>query len=481
MVAALPPSACVAPQLQLYLYANGDVGPCCRNRVYGNVGRTSLRDIWTGVRRRRLVERLGEQDYSLGCQMCEVEHQLEGRAASYSSMFDHWAGELGLDPEDTWPTRMEFELSNTCNLQCVQCSGDLSSSIRSRREHRSPLPKAYGEAFFDELPEFLAHLRQASFVGGEPFLSSEHHRVWSLIAECSPDLPCVVVTNATQWNERVESVLDRLRVQPFLSIDGASKAVYESIRVGADFDSVMRNVERFRQYCAARAVPLTIVFCVMPDNIHELPEMLLFAEERGIHLTTSIVRDPADRSVAHLPVAQVEAILAELLSRSPEMESLVLNRATWLTEIDRVRGWVGAGQAHETSVRWIDRHHKILMFSRRSPVQVDVSAARAAAGEMCGDGVVHEVRIGPDERARDCSESLAAALGLPLEQLEGQTLSVIQSVVRRYEVIEESDAVYRALFELDDRRGSLVMYPRRDDAGRCDEVVALWSFGPVLR
>ena len=54
-----------------------------------------------------------------------------------------------------WPKHIEFALSNTCNLQCVQCSGELSSAIRAQREHRPPLRSPYGDAFFDEIQEFL--------------------------------------------------------------------------------------------------------------------------------------------------------------------------------------------------------------------------------------------------------------------------------------------------------------------------------------
>ena len=44
-----------------------------------------------------------------------------------------------------WPERLELALSNACNLQCVMCNGELSSSIRIHREHRTALPTVAGE------------------------------------------------------------------------------------------------------------------------------------------------------------------------------------------------------------------------------------------------------------------------------------------------------------------------------------------------
>ena len=35
-------------------------------------------------------------------------------------------------PIGEWPTMLELELSNLCNLECVMCNGELSSKIRPR-------------------------------------------------------------------------------------------------------------------------------------------------------------------------------------------------------------------------------------------------------------------------------------------------------------------------------------------------------------
>src|SRR4051794_38914681 len=124
-----PYSACYAPSVQLYFDPSGDVRACCRNtrHTLGNVGRERLRDIWAGERRLALVDRLAVDDWSLGCQGCATEVDQEGRAGSYPASFDARAGHLTNEAgSGAWPTFMEFNLSNACNLQCLQCNGDLS-------------------------------------------------------------------------------------------------------------------------------------------------------------------------------------------------------------------------------------------------------------------------------------------------------------------------------------------------------------------
>ena len=72
--------------------------------------------------------------------------------------------------ETQYPLRMDFELSNKCNLECAMCSGYFSSTIRANREQLPPLPMVYDQAFVEQLLPFLPHLTNAKFLGGEPFL-----------------------------------------------------------------------------------------------------------------------------------------------------------------------------------------------------------------------------------------------------------------------------------------------------------------------
>jgi len=464
------PTACRAPSMNLYFFANGDVGACCRNRSYGNIATSRLADIWAGARRRDLGDRLARDDYSMGCDLCAVEHRIEGRAASFTAQFDHWADVFAVPDDPPWPVRMEFELANTCNLQCVQCSGDLSSTIRSRREHREPMPHRYGDEFVDDLRPFLPHLELASFVGGEPFLIPEYYRIWDLIAEVAPDLPCVVVTNGTQWNDRVEQVLERVNVQPYVSIDGATAPTYESIRVGADFDVVMQHLDRFHAHARRRGHRASIVFCVMPSNVGELPDLLLYAEERGILLTTSIVREPAEHSLAHLDATALADACRRLERRDAEMTlRLELNAAVWRTELERVRALAAAA---ETPVRgsWMAESPRIMMFLRQGDGPTDESRELDLLATGGASSDIHRFRVGADDLASGVTPELAALLGLDVDELDGRPIAAIQKAFRRRAVVEQSPDRYELAVQLDAGPARLVMVPRRDDRGWADDV-----------
>jgi MoaA/NifB/PqqE/SkfB family radical SAM enzyme len=335
-------SACLAPLMQMHLLPDGDVRACCRNaQALGNIAQQRLPEIWAGAARQALVRQLGEGCFEGGCASCGEEVAAEGRRGSYPSSFDVWSRRLGYVPSPTgWPNRLELNLSNTCNLQCIQCSGDLSSSIRIHREHRPPLPAVYGDQFFDDLAPFLPHVRHANFAGGEPFLASENFRVWDLIADVAPDLECTVCTNLTQWSPKVEAVLDRLRMHVVFSLDGVSKDTFEGIRQGADLDRVLANVERFRDHARARGTSVEINHCLMPQNYAEFGDLLRFAEERDIHVNVSVVRTPEHASLFHLPDDELRHVVDVLDRQDAAVRpALRLNRITWERELARIRGW----------------------------------------------------------------------------------------------------------------------------------------------
>lgn len=166
------------------------------------------------------------------------------------------------------PEHLQVEVTSACNLRCTMCL------VR----YRPPVNKLAGamrpELFrrlVDEVP-----VRRLTLQGlGEPLLS--------------PYLPEMIATavgrgvrvgfnsNATLLNERraremVRSGLDWLHV----SVDGAGPRVYEAIREGARFDTVIGNLAglvRVKRELASSTPWIRVVFVAMRDNVAELPEL----------------------------------------------------------------------------------------------------------------------------------------------------------------------------------------------------------------
>lgn len=419
---------CLAPYGNLFLGPQGEVRACCVSSQYlGNIRVQRLSEIWNGVQQAELRRRLGEGDFSYGCNFCGWERARE--LAPYARFYD------GLDVRSAspaHPTRIEFALSNACNLQCTMCTGEISSAIRLHREGRPPAPKAYGDTFFSDLDAFLPHLRSASFSGGEPFLSAENFRVWEQMERHGATTVVDITTNATQWSRRVQRVLEALRPALQVSIDGTTKATFESIRQGSDFDEVMANVERFLDHARRVGTPVDISHCLMPQNHHEFGDVLLYAEARGMRVYVGVVMTPAENALERLPDDEMAAVLRSLEAQAERVAPHLggHNARVLVEQVDRVRRWV-RDRGDAVPAGTID-YERILGVPRRSaPAPVDGAAGEGSDGGRPGGVEVEAVlarrlddprrwlAVGPNDILLDCSPEAAAWLGVDRAALIG--------------------------------------------------------------
>lgn len=326
----------------MYLDQRGDVRACCWNALHplGNVADASLREIWFGDRADELRRAVASNDYSLGCHACAQTAARGHDALVFARTFDH----LPVGEPLGYPSEISFAMSNTCNLQCIMCRGEWSSSIRAHREHLPPLPDVYDDRFFSDLREFLPHLRSAKFLGGEPFLQSETFRIWDLMTELGVSIPCSVTTNASQWNRRVARVLDEHPISITVSIDGVSKDTYEAIRVGARHADFVQNIARFHESARRRGTHFSFTWCLMPENWHEFADYLLLADRFDCDAGVNTVPWPEVFDIERLPVTELEAIVAALERQErTHAAALSRNRHVWDHHLDRLRYLVSTG------------------------------------------------------------------------------------------------------------------------------------------
>lgn len=326
-------AACPAPFLVMDFDPEGNVHACCVGALHplGNVGSQSIREIWEGERAQVLRRALARDDFDFGCGSCRH------RVAEGSGPPDlEYYRTMPPSPDPAWPQVMAFALNNTCNLQCVMCGGNFSSKIRSQREQRPKLEPPYHDRFYDELAEFLPHLRRVEFRGGEPFLIRENQRVWDLIVEQDLDLEVQATTNGTVWNEEVERVLDALPFQITMSMDGVTAETNEAIRIGTDHAEVLENFERFARYAAEKGTRLDLSFCLLRHNWHEVADIIEHADRLGVDAHAQQVLE-REHALHRLPTDELEQVLEAMQARGERLEvELDSNRWTW----DNILGWL---------------------------------------------------------------------------------------------------------------------------------------------
>jgi MoaA/NifB/PqqE/SkfB family radical SAM enzyme len=188
-----------------------------------------------------------------------------------------------------FPRIIEFELSNTCNLQCVMCTGRVSSSIRKNRENLDPLPFPYDDNFVEQLKEFIPHLKQAYFFGGEPFLIEIYYKIWDQIIKINPKIRLYAVTNGTVMNDRVKRILKSTNFNAIISLDSLVNERAESIRIGSNLDEVKKNISIFKEL-SKNKIPIS--HTPMTINWFDTPDIIKFCNQTDSLINLSYVEGP---------------------------------------------------------------------------------------------------------------------------------------------------------------------------------------------
>lgn len=302
---------CHAPFNNMYFNTRGEVANCWLTFDDPEIYRegVSIKDIWTGEKFSRLRENIRQFNLQEKCGTCEKNFRNGNYVNVLAKAYDnHFA-------LTDYPSVMEFELSNTCNLECTMCNGELSSVIRKNREQLPALKSPYGDRFVEELREFIPHLQEARFNGGEPFLIHIYYKIWDLMLALNPGLKIVVATNGTILNERVKSYLERGNFHLNISIDSLQPERYATIRVNGDLTKLLEHFAYFKAYCHTRKRDLCVMVNPMRNNWQEMPDFVRFCNEHNVQLWFNTIVYPASLAMWNMPAAELETAYTTLSSR----------------------------------------------------------------------------------------------------------------------------------------------------------------------
>lgn len=458
----------------------------------GNVAEAPLQEIWRGARARALRRAMERGDLGLGCDVCATQVDAGRPDLAYARWFEAFPVAKA-DPD--WPRQLELSLTNTCNLRCVMCNGEWSSSIRTRVEGRAPLPAVYGEAFFAQLRPFLPHLERVKFYGGEPFLAAETLRVMELLVEEGLSTRCHVTTNATQWTPRVERILTMLPVDVSVSLDAATPQTYESIRRGSSWDTVRRNLDRFCEWADRRGTWVSVTFCLMTVNWHELRDFFALADALGVEGTVNEVSEPAHLSLLHLDLAQLDAVVTTLEQQDGAGVALDLNRRPWMDVLATLRRRAADAEVHErltgayaATARAVAEGRPAAGAAAAVLTRADASrSARTVRDRVVADCrrhvTVDSVRIDLDPTGRVCATEDLSVLELPADAVVGRHHRELANVVGErlgpvvhidHRLVAERVEV-SAVHLADGRRLDVFATPALDDAPEAVSLYFSWG------
>ncbi len=337
---------CWAPFRSMYFGFRGNTSVCCFNKMHviGTYPAQSIREIWFGAKADEIRQSLSKKDFSLGCQSC---HELI-TAENYSGL-----PAKNFDPlpihSNHYPSKIDFELSNECNLECIMCRGEFSSAIRRNREKLPPIPTAYDSNFVDQLEEFIPYLENSHFLGGEPFMIPIYIDIWERMIQLNPKIRISVQTNGTILTERIKKLMEKITFEIAVSIDSIYEENYQLIRKNGNFKVLMENIRYFRNYCQERDANFHLSYCPMVQNWSELPDVITFANELDCSVFFNTVSFPKECALPFLSAEKLNEILVQLANRNfPERTKIeVQNKKAYLDFVQQIKHWWELAQDKE--------------------------------------------------------------------------------------------------------------------------------------
>ena len=206
------------------------------------------------------------------------------------------------------PRSIQIECTTRCNLKCTMCE------IAYWTEKGGDLRIASLERMVEHLPG----LRRVDLTGiGESLMNRDFRRGVEFLK--AKGIYITLNANFTLMTERAaRRIVDLGLDQIILSLDGATKATYESIRVGANFEKVLANAHRLtriKREVGRRKPEFKINTVVSLTNYKELTGIVELARDLGVGMV-SMVNIITFDDTARLGTESIESEVREAYDRA---------------------------------------------------------------------------------------------------------------------------------------------------------------------
>lgn len=180
---------------------------------------------------------------------------------------------LGRKKVPALPLVLNVEPNNYCNFKCPHCQ------VTYWDKEKTNLTENLFERLMGQFPSLVRVKLQGM---GEPLLNKNLVPMVEMGEERGIGMN--FNSNGSVMTEKVISrLLDLKRTTIKFSIDGATKEVFESMRVGGNFDKVIENIRNLLSQRKGAASPRIEVWAVVTQkNIDEVSEIVKLVKDMGV-------------------------------------------------------------------------------------------------------------------------------------------------------------------------------------------------------
>lgn len=290
---------------------NETYAPCCFYKTQGTYN--TLNDYLDSEELAEIQNHMLTQDgLPSGCEKCDF-YENTGQISVRQERNNFFNNIIA---RETDIRELDIMFSNTCNLNCVMCTGFYSSSINSENKKLN-LP-VYNN--WDRTEKILYDLQSVdkldhiTISGGEIFYSKYIDRILERLTDM--DIGTVkIFTNATVVNRHILDKLNKLsHVNLHFSVDCIGD-YYNLIRWPANWNQVSANIDQFRNGLNNATFDSNCV--LQPLNVAGFVEWLEYCNSKNIntnymelktpeHLSWCILTDEEKQSASNHLLEQIK-------------------------------------------------------------------------------------------------------------------------------------------------------------------------------
>jgi Radical SAM superfamily len=197
---------------------------------------------------------------------------------------------------------LELRLGNFCNLKCIMCSPDQSSSIAAERHThrerfikigarmpRAEMPYYWKEEEFKQFAQTVLtkNARRVNITGGEPFIIPEVVKFLDMLAPRADNLTLVFNTNLTEVGDKLLTALKKFKsIRICISLEGTG-AMNDYVRYPSRWADIESNIQLLKRELPQAILEINHV--LQHTSVYALPDLIEFAKQHNMYLQITTI------------------------------------------------------------------------------------------------------------------------------------------------------------------------------------------------
>ena len=288
------------------------------------------------------------------------------------------------------PINAMVGLTEVCNLNCAFCPYCGSCVKRTNKA-----PKVLDA---DTMQNFTKALGCEKFLNislqGEPLLYPHFGKFIELCREKGALSNMQLTTNGTQLNRIDASSLEGINLIA-VSFDGADKKTFEILRVGANYEMVLENIDRIRKELPNAILQMCVVVCRL--NLEQLADIFCLARKKGFNYITfnTVYGNEEDRVINLLRLRESDR--AELKKQLEKIKSLNEDEEIAVNDVTTFDGFEDGTERNYDYI-----YNELLRLESKAPY-LESFAEIDATGEDRRVKIENRTKAGKSKRIPYCT------------------------------------------------------------------------------